>query len=198
VQETWKRIFNVERSFSADGIQFDRLLKNGEAFEIGNLKGLGMNTPGRTPTCMSYYMGDAVFVDDTLFMPDSGSARCDFLGGSAHTMYQSIKRILSLPAETRMFICHDYGPGGREYQWETTVAEQRAQNKYMRDDVSEDEYVVMRAERDAQLDMPALIIPSVQVNMRAGKMPPPEDNDVVYLKTRSTCSEGDDPGAVLP
>jgi glyoxylase-like metal-dependent hydrolase (beta-lactamase superfamily II) len=182
VQATWKKIFNVERSFSADGTQFDRLLADGEEFEIGSFKGLAMNTPGHTPACMSYYIGDALFVGDTLFMPDSGTARCDFPGGSAETMYQSIKRILSFPPETRLFICHDYAPGGREYQWETTIAEQRAKNKHVRDGVTAAQYVTLRAERDAQLDMPSLIIPSVQVNMRAGKTPPPEDNDVVYLK----------------
>ncbi|MBI4184659.1 MAG: MBL fold metallo-hydrolase [Proteobacteria bacterium] len=182
VQATWKTIFNVERSFSADGTQFDRLLADNEEFRIGNLAGVALHTPGHTPACMSYYIGDAVFVGDTLFMPDSGTARCDFPGGNAHTMYRSIARILALPPETRVFICHDYAPGGREHRWESTVGEQRALNKHVREGISEEEYVAMRTERDATLGMPTLIIPSVQVNMRAGKFPPAEDNGVTYLK----------------
>ena len=141
-----------------------------------------IHTPGHTPACSTYLVGDAAFVGDTIFMPDFGTARCDILGGYARTLYQSIKKILALPPETRIFLCHDYAPGGRDYAWETTVAAERAENIHVHDGVSEEEFVKMRTERDKQLDMPLLILPSVQVNMRAGELPPAEDNGVSYLK----------------
>jgi len=182
VQEVFKGVFNAEASFKTDGSQFDHLFKDGEVFKIGGLEALVMHTPGHTPACISYVIGDAVFVGDTLFMYDYGTARCDFPKGDARTLYKSIQKILALPPETRMFLCHDYMPGGREPIWETTVGEQKARNKHIHDGVSEEEFVRMRTDRDKTLDMPVLILPSVQVNMRAGHMPPPDDNDVVYLK----------------
>ena len=183
VQEIFGKAFNAGTEFQRDGSQFDKLFKEGDTFAIGGLEGRVLHTPGHTPACLTYVIGDAAFVGDTLFMPDFGTARCDFPGGDARTLYQSIQKVLSLPAETRIFLCHDYkAPGRDEYQHMTTVAEQRAANIHVHEGVSEEEFVKMRTERDATLDMPRLILPSVQVNMRAGHMPPAEDNGQVYLK----------------
>lgn len=182
VQDVFKSLFNVEADFATDGSQFDHLFDDGAVFHIGELEATVIHTPGHTPACATYLVGDAAFVGDTLFMPDFGTARCDFPGGDAGQLYGSIKKILSLPPETRLFMCHDYGPGGREYQWQTTVAAERANNIHVHDSVSESDFVTMRTERDKQLDMPVLILPSVQVNMRAGDLPPAEDNGVRYLK----------------
>ena len=182
VQGVFKKIFNLESEFRTDGSQFDRLLKDGEQFEIGALRGEAMSVPGHTPACMAYRIGDAVFVGDTLFMPDVGTARCDFPGGNAHTLYRSVRKLLSLPPETRLFMCHDYPPNGRAVRFESTVAEQRAENIHVNDRISEDEFVAMRTKRDATLDMPVLILPAVQINIRAGHMPPSEANGVAYLK----------------
>jgi glyoxylase-like metal-dependent hydrolase (beta-lactamase superfamily II) len=182
VQATFKRIFNLEPGFQADGRQFDRLLQDGETLAIGALQVRALSVPGHTPACMAYLVGDAVFVGDTLFMPDVGTARCDFPGGNASALYRSVRRLLSLPPETRLFMCHDYPPEGRSPVWESTVAEQRAKNIHVHDGVSEGEFVKMRTARDATLDMPTLILPSVQVNIRAGEMPPAEGNGVSYLK----------------
>jgi glyoxylase-like metal-dependent hydrolase (beta-lactamase superfamily II) len=182
VQDVFKGIFNLEPAFRPDGHQFDRLLRDGETFSIGALTAEALSVPGHTPACMAYRVGDTVFVGDTLFMPDVGTARCDFPGGDAHSLYRSVRRLLSLPAETRLFMCHDYPPEGRSASWETTVAEQRAGNIHVHDGVSEEDFVKMRTARDATLEMPVLILPSVQINIRAGEMPPKEDNGVSYLK----------------
>ena len=182
VQNVFKGIFHLEPEFATDGRQFDHLLQDGETFAIGQLQAQALSVPGHTPACMAYQVGDAVFVGDTLFMPDVGTARCDFPGGNAHTLYQSIRKLLSLPPETRLFMCHDYPPAGREVQWETTVADQRARNIHVHDGVSEADFVAMRTQRDATLEMPVLILPSVQVNIRAGELPPPEANGLSYLK----------------
>lgn len=182
VQDVFKRVFHLEPGFRTDGSQFDHLFADGETFAIGNLQAQAIATPGHTPACMAYQIGDSVFVGDTLFMPDVGTARCDFPGGSAPTLYRSIRKLLALPPETRLFMCHDYPPAGREPTWETTVAAQRASNIHVRDDIAEQDFVAMRTKRDATLEMPVLILPSVQVNIRAGKMPPPEANGVSYLK----------------
>ena len=182
VQSTWKTIYNAEPSFRTDGSQFDHLFEDGETFRIGGLEAQAIHTSGHTPADMSYRIGDAVFVGDSLFMPDFGTARCDFPGGSAETLWASIRRLLDLPPETRMFVGHDYAPGGRDYAWETTVAEQRASNKHVHDGVTKEDFVRMRTERDRELDMPVLLLPSIQVNMRAGDLPPAEDNGVRYLK----------------
>lgn len=182
VQNVFKGIFNLEPGFRPDGHQFDHLLRDGETFAIGALTAEALSVPGHTPACMAFRVGDAVFVGDTLFMPDVGTARCDFPGGDAHVLYRSMRRLLDLSAETRLFMCHDYPPEGRLPMWETTVAEQRAGNIHVHDGVSEDDFVRMRTARDATLEMPVLILPSVQVNIRAGEMPPPEDNGVSYLK----------------
>lgn len=182
VQGVFKKIFNLEPEFHLDGSQFDYLIQEGVPFAIGNLSGEAMSVPGHTPACMAYKIGDAVFVGDTLFMPDVGTARCDFPGGDAHTLYQSVRKLLSLPPETRMFMCHDYPPEGRDVNFETTVGEQRAKNIHIHDGVTEEAFVAMRTKRDATLEMPTLILPSVQVNIRAGQMPPAEDNGVSYLK----------------
>ena len=183
VQKIFKDVFNVEREFHPDGTQFDQLFKDGEEFRIGTLIVRAMHTPGHTPACMTYVTGDAAFVGDTLFMPDFGTARADFPGGDARTLYRSIQKVLSLPPETRLFMCHDYkAPGRDEFAWETTVSAEKAGNVHVREGITEDEFVKLRTERDATLDMPTLILPSVQVNIRAGEMPPPEDNGVSYLK----------------
>lgn len=182
VQDVFKRVFHLEPEFRTDGTQFDHLFADGEIFAIGNLQAKAIATPGHTPACMAYQMGDAVFVGDTLFMPDVGTARCDFPGGSAPTLYRSIHKLLALPPETRLFMCHDYPPADREPTWETTVAAQRAGNIHVRDGISEQEFVAMRTKRDATLEMPVLILPSVQVNIRAGELPPPEANGISYLK----------------
>jgi glyoxylase-like metal-dependent hydrolase (beta-lactamase superfamily II) len=183
IQDTFSKVFNLDGEFRRDGSQFDHLFADGEAFKIGNLDARAMHTPGHTPACMTYVVGDAAFIGDTLFMPDYGSARCDFPGGDARQMYRSIQKIFALPPQTRLFLCHDYkAPGRDEYKWETTVAEQRAKNLHVHDGVTEDEFASMRQKRDATLSMPKLIIPSVQVNMRAGQMPPAESDGKRYLK----------------
>ncbi|TLF48270.1 MBL fold metallo-hydrolase [Halomonas urmiana] len=183
VQDVFGKAFNAGTEFARDGSQFDRLFEEGDTFSIGQLEGRVLHTPGHTPACLTYVIGDAAFVGDTLFMPDYGTARCDFPGGDARTLYRSIQKVLALPGETRLFLCHDYkAPEREEYQHETSVAEQRAHNVHVHEGVSEEAFVKMRTERDATLGMPRLILPSVQVNMRAGHMPPAEDNGQVYLK----------------
>ncbi len=182
VQSVFKGIFNLEPEFKQDGSQFDRLVADGETFSIGNLTATAMFVPGHTPACMAYQVGDAVFVGDTMFMPDVGTARCDFPGGDAKTLYHSIQKILSLPPETRLFMCHDYPPNERPIGFECTVADQRANNIHVRDGISQDQFVEMRTKRDATLAMPVLILPAVQVNIRAGDMPPKENNGVSYMK----------------
>ncbi len=183
VQDTFGKAFNTGTEFARDGSQFERLFEEGDRFSIGNLEGHVLHTPGHTPACLTYVIGDAAFVGDTLFMPDYGTARCDFPGGDARTLYRSIQKVLSLPDSTRIFLCHDYkAPDREEYRHETTVAEQRKNNVHVHEGISEEAFVRMRNERDATLDMPALILPSVQVNMRAGEMPPAENNGQVYLK----------------
>jgi glyoxylase-like metal-dependent hydrolase (beta-lactamase superfamily II) len=182
VQNIFGNLFNAEPEFRRDGSQFDHLFTDGDAFSIGGLTATAIHTPGHTPACMTYHVGDALFVGDTMFMPDFGTARCDFPGGDARVLYQSIRRLLELPPETRMFMCHDYMPNGREMQYETTVGEQRVSNLQVHDGISEDEFVAMRSAKDKTLDMPILILPSVQVNMRAGELPPAENNGVRYLK----------------
>ena len=183
VQDVFGKLFNAGTEFQRDGSDFDHLFADGDTFKIGNIDVTVMHVPGHTPACIAYVIGDAVFVGDTMFMPDYGTARADFPGGDARKLYQSMRRILSLPDTTRLFMCHDYLPEGRtEYVWETTVADERKHNIHAHDEVTEDEFVKMRTERDKTLDMPRLILPSVQVNMRAGHLPPPEDNGVRYLK----------------
>ncbi|RXF75566.1 MBL fold metallo-hydrolase [Hansschlegelia zhihuaiae] len=182
VQETFGKVFNEGSEFQRDGSQFDRLFEDGDTFGIGGLEGRVMHTPGHTPACLTYVIGDAAFVGDTLFMPDGGTARADFPGGDARVLFRSIKKVLALPPETRLFMCHDYGPNGREIRSETTVADERAHNIHVRDGVTEDEFVAMRTARDATLAMPNLIIPSLQVNMKAGELPEPESNGKRYLK----------------
>jgi glyoxylase-like metal-dependent hydrolase (beta-lactamase superfamily II) len=183
VQNTFGKIFNAGTEFQRDGSQFDRLFADGDTFRIGGLDAKCLHTPGHTPACMTYVIGDAAFVGDTLFMPDFGTARTDFPGGDARQLYRSIQKVLALPPETRLFLCHDYkAPGRTDYRWETTVAEERAHNVHVRDGISEDDFVKMRTERDAKLAMPKLILPSVQINMRAGQLPPAEDNGKRYLK----------------
>lgn len=182
VQTIFGKVFNAGTEFERDGSQFDRLLEDGDSYTLGQFTGRAIHTPGHTPACMAHHIGDAVFVGDTLFMPDGGTARADFPGGDARTLYRSIQKILSLPDSTRLFVCHDYMPGGRDVAWQTTVAEQRQANIHIGGGISEDEFVEMREDRDASLSMPRLIMPSIQVNMRAGHMPPGEDNGEVYLK----------------
>ena len=190
VQKTFGTLFNAEPEFARDGRQFGRLFADGDTFAIGGLRATALHTPGHTPACLTYLVetpddpqvAPAAFVGDTLFMPDYGTARCDFPGGDAATLYRSIRRVLDLPGDTRLFMCHDYRPGGRALAHVTTVAEQRAANVHVHDGVAEDAFVAMRRARDATLDMPVLMLPSVQVNMRAGHLPPPESNGVRYLK----------------
>ena len=183
VQKSFAPIFGAEPGFRTDGSQFDHLFADGEAFAIGGLAARVLATPGHTPACVTYVIGNAAFVGDTLFMPDYGAARADFPGGDARTLYRSARRVLSLPGATRLFLCHDYkAPGRSEFRWETTVTAERADNVHIHDGVSEDEFVRMRIARDAQLGMPKLILPSVQVNMRAGEFPPAEDDGQTYLK----------------
>jgi glyoxylase-like metal-dependent hydrolase (beta-lactamase superfamily II) len=182
VQKVFKAVFNLEPEFRLDGSQFDHLFQDGEIVRVGDLELEVMFVPGHTPACAAYRIGDAVFVGDTLFMPDVGTARCDFPGGDAKTLYASVRKILALPGETRLFMCHDYPPEGREVRFESTVAEQRAGNIHVHDGIDEAQFVAMRTRRDATLDMPVLILPSVQVNIRAGEMPPPEPNGMTYLK----------------
>ncbi|MEQ8517270.1 MAG: MBL fold metallo-hydrolase [Chromatocurvus sp.] len=182
VQETFGEIFAAGPAFARDGSQFDALLAEGDVIAVGGLRGYAMHTPGHTPACMSYLIGDAVFVGDTLFMPDYGTARCDFPGGDAGTLYRSIRRILELPPGTRIFVCHDYLPNGRELEFETTVAAEREGNIHVKDGTSEAEFVAMREKRDATLGMPQLILPSLQVNMRAGHLPPQEADGQFFLR----------------
>ncbi len=186
VQGVFGKLFNAGGDFARDGSQFDHLFADGERFQIGEIHARVMHTPGHTPACITYVVEEAgevaAFVGDTLFMPDYGTARCDFPGGNARTLFRSIHEVLSLPAHTRIYLCHDYQPNGRALQFETTVAEERQNNIHVRDGISEEEFVTMRSARDATLGMPVLLLPSVQVNMRAGQLPPPEDNGVRYLK----------------
>ncbi len=182
VQETFGTIFNEGSDFQRDGSQFDRLFKDGDSYTIGSLSGRALHTPGHTPACMTHVIGDAAFVGDTLFMPDGGTARADFPGGDARVLFQSIQKVLGLPAATRLFMCHDYGPDGREVEYETTVAAQRQLNIHVNSTVEESAFVDMRVARDKTLGMPRLILPAIQVNMRAGHFPEPEDNQTVYLK----------------
>ena len=182
VQKVFGKMFNAGTEFERDGSQFDQLFADGDWYKIGELDGVAIATPGHTPACMVHLIGDAVFVGDTLFMPDGGTARADFPGGDARTLFQSIQKILALPDEMRMFVCHDYAPNGREFLWETTVGAQRANNIHVGNNASEDGFVEMREKRDASLSMPRLIMPSIQVNMRAGHMPDAEENGATYLK----------------
>ncbi|MGQ3488919.1 MBL fold metallo-hydrolase [Roseovarius pacificus] len=183
VQDTFGKVFNEGTEFQRDGSQFDRLFREGDSFHIGQLRGDVLHTPGHTPACLTYVIGDAAFVGDTLFMPDFGTARCDFPGGSSETLYRSIQKILSLPDDTRIFVGHDYkAPGRDEYAWETTVGEQKARNIHIGGGQDKDSFVKMRDARDATLAMPRLIIPSLQVNMRAGQMPPEDEQGNVFLK----------------
>jgi glyoxylase-like metal-dependent hydrolase (beta-lactamase superfamily II) len=182
VQDTFGKVFNEGTEFVRDGSQFDRLFKDGDTYTIGTMTAFTMFTPGHTPACMTHVVGDAAFVGDTLFMPDGGTARADFPGGDARVLFRSIKKVLSLPADMRLFMCHDYGPGGRDIQWETTVAEERANNIHVRDGVTEDEFVKLRTERDKTLAMPKLIIPSLQVNIRAGHLPEADESGMRFLK----------------
>jgi len=183
VQTVFGKVFNAGTEFERDGSQFDHLFEDGEQFAVGSIQAKAMHTPGHTPACMTFVIGDAGFVGDTIFMPDYGTARCDFPGGDAAQLYESIQKIFALPDETRLFMCHDYkAPGRDEYAWETTVGEEKAKNVHVGAGASLDSFVKMRTARDATLEMPVLILPSVQVNMRAGEMPPPEDNGVRYMK----------------
>ena len=182
VQKTFRPIFNLGEHFPVDGSQFDRLFADGERFAIGSLAAEVVAVPGHTNDSVAYRIGDALFVGDSIFMPDGGTARCDFPGGDAHMLYRSIQRLFALPDDTRVFVCHDYAPGGRAYACETTIAAQKAGNIHVRDGIDEDTFVAVRTARDATLAMPALLLPSVQVNIRAGRLPEPEDNGVRYLK----------------
>ncbi len=183
VQDTFGKVFNEGTEFERDGSQFDKLFKEGDSFHIGQLRGDVLHTPGHTPACLTYVIGDAAFVGDTLFMPDFGTARCDFPGGSSEMLYESVQKILSLPDETRIFVGHDYkAPGRDDYAWETTVGDQKAANIHVGAGKDKDEFTKMRDERDATLAMPKLIIPSLQVNMRAGQMPPEDEQGDVFLK----------------
>ena len=182
VQKDFKGIFNLEPEFRMDGSQFDALLKDQEEFRIGDLTASVMAVPGHTPACVAYQVGDAVFVGDTMFIPDVGTARCDFPGGDAKTLYASVRKLLSLPPDTRLFMCHDYPPNNRPVAFETTVAEQRAKSIHVHDGISEAQFVEMRTKRDATLEMPVLILPAVQINIRAGELPPKEANGIAYAK----------------
>ncbi len=183
VQDTFGTLFNAESEFHRDGSQFDHLFKDGEHYQVGGIEATAIHTPGHTPACMSHLIGDALFVGDTMFMPDYGTARCDFPGGDAHVLYRSIQKLFALPDDTRTFMCHDYKAVGRDtYAYQTTIGAERKHNIHVHDGISEDEFVRMRSARDATLSMPKLILPSVQVNMRAGSMPPAENNGVRYLK----------------
>ena len=183
VQEVFGKLFNAGTDFERDGSQFDKLFEDGETFKVGELEGIALHVPGHTPADMAFIIGDAAFVGDTIFMPDFGTARADFPGGDARQLYRSIRRLLSLPNETRLFLCHDYkAPGRDDYAWETTVKQQREANVHVKDGVSEEDFVEMRTTRDKTLAMPNLIMPSVQVNIRGGRLPDPEDNGVSYIK----------------
>lgn len=182
VQATFKTVFNAGDELPSDGSQFDHLFSDAEIFTIGGIRVRVIHTPGHTPACVTYVIGNAAFVGDTMFMPDYGTARADFPGGDARTLFRSIQRTLALPDDTRLFMCHDYAPNGRDYLWETTVAQQKANNIHLKDGVGEDDYVAMRKARDEKLAVPALLLPAVQINMRGGYPPPPEDNGVSYIK----------------
>jgi len=182
VQEVFKEIFNLEPQFRTDGSQFDRLLVDEEEIQIGELTAKVLYVPGHTPACVAYQIGDAVFVGDTMFMPDVGTARCDFPGGDAKTLYASVRKLLRLPPQTRLFMCHDYPPNHRKVAFESTVSAQREKNIHVHDGVSEAEFMAMRSQRDATLEIPVLILPAVQINIRAGEMPPKESNGIAYLK----------------
>ncbi|MGC9163099.1 MAG: MBL fold metallo-hydrolase [Thiomonas sp.] len=181
VQKVFSQVFN-DSTIPTDGSPFDHLFKDGETFSIGNLQAQVMHTPGHTPACVTYLVGDSAFVGDTLFMPDYGTARCDFPGGDAHVLYRSVRKLYSLPPQTKLYLCHDYMPGGREPIWQTTVQAEREGNIQLNDRTTEEEFVAFRKQRDAKLSMPALILPAVQVNVRAGELPPAESNGVSYLK----------------
>lgn len=181
VQDVFKKVFNA-KDMNTEGAEFDHLFDDDETFNIGDLKVRVMHTPGHTPACLTYVVGLDAFVGDTLFMPDYGTARCDFPGGDAATLFHSIQKVLALPPETRLHLCHDYPPASRAPTWETTVAQERAHNIHVHEGVTEDEFVALRTTRDKTLSMPVLILPAVQVNVRAGHLPPPEDNGVTYLK----------------
>ena len=197
VQQTFGEVFNTGPGFARDGSQFDQLLADGDAIQIGQMTGCALHTPGHTPACMTYVLGDAIFVGDTLFMPDGGTARVDFPGGDAATLYRSIHRILSLPREMRIFVCHDYLPNERELEYETTVAAQLDANIHVNSSVSEAAFVEMRRARDATLGMPALILPSLQVNMRAGHMPPADASGQVFLRLPLNAFGGADISEIL-
>ncbi|CAN5809630.1 MBL fold metallo-hydrolase [soil metagenome] len=182
VQATFQKLYNLERGFLPDGSQFDHLFTDGETFRIGEVEATAMLVPGHTPADMAYLIDGSVFVGDTLFMPDVGSARADFPGGDAHQLYRSMHRLLALPPETTMYVCHDYPPASRPARWQTAVAEQKALNIHVHDGITEDEFVAMRQARDATLEVPTLILPSIQVNVRAGQLPPADDNGVSYLR----------------
>ncbi|WP_417249093.1 MBL fold metallo-hydrolase [Celeribacter sp.] len=182
VQDVFGKVFNEGTEFQRDGSQFDRLFKDGDTYKVGEMDCFAMHTPGHTPACMTHTMGNATFVGDTLFMPDGGSARADFPGGDAATLYDSIQKVLALPDDMRLFMCHDYGPNGRDIQWETTVGEEKAHNIHVGEGKTKEDFVKFREERDAQLDMPRLIIPSLQVNMRAGELPPADQDGKTFLK----------------
>lgn len=182
VQDVFGKVFNEGTEFERDGSQFDRLFKDGDTYKIGGMSAFVIHTPGHTPACTTHVIGDAAFVGDTLFMPDGGTARADFPGGDARVLYASIKKLLTLPDQMRLFMCHDYGPNGRDIRWETTVAEERAHNIHTRDGISEDEFVEMRQARDATLGMPRLIVPSLQVNIKAGHLPEPDETGKRFLK----------------
>lgn len=182
VQRVFKSVFNLEESFNTEGAQFDDLLTDNEVVQFGNLSFQCLFVPGHTPACMAYKIGDAIFVGDTMFMPDVGSARCDFPGGDAKALYASVHKLLSYPPETRLFMCHDYPPNDRAIKFETSVSEQKKNNIHLKDGITEQEFVAMRSKRDATLEMPVLILPAVQINIRAGQLPPKENNGVAYLK----------------
>lgn len=182
VQKVFKDIFNENDTFPTDGSQFDLILKDGANWQVGGLECHAIHVPGHTPACLAYLIGDTLFVGDTLFMPDAGTARCDFPGGDARTLFRSIRRLLTLPDQVRVFVCHDYQPNGRELRWESTIAEQRMDNIHVNESISENEFVAMREARDATLGMPTLILPSLQVNMRAGHLPPPDAGGRLFLK----------------
>ncbi|MEJ8813462.1 MBL fold metallo-hydrolase [Variovorax ureilyticus] len=198
VQATFKKLFNLERSFLPDGSQFDHLFKDGEVFRIGDTEATALLVPGHTPADMAYLVDGAVFVGDTLFMPDVGTARADFPGGDARQLHASIQRLLALPDQTTMYVCHDYPPATRAPQWQTTVAEQRAHNIHVHDGISEAEFVAMRTARDVTLDVPTLILPSIQVNVRAGQLPPADENGVAYLRIPLNALPVHSPAEVRP
>lgn len=192
VQKVFKDIFNENDTFPTDGSQFDLILKDGANWQVGGLECHAIHVPGHTPACLAYLIGDTLFVGDTLFMPDAGTARCDFPGGDARTLFRSIRRLLTLPDQVRVFVCHDYQPNGRELRWESTIAEQRMDNIHVNESICENEFVAMREARDATLGMPTLILPSLQVNMRAGRLPSADSGGRLFLKVPINAFGGDD------